>query len=118
MKLSDRINEKITLGLQMVINLMGNSHFLPYLQVREHEEEFLRCFSLHRSVKKKTIIINNNIIFRQHYSYMYRYSNTVSNVLINHSNVSYLKSVKSLVYALVEITSHFITFLDENTELQ
>ena len=49
---------------------------------------------------------------------MYRYSNTVSNVLINHSDVSYLKSVKSLVYVLVEIISHFITFLDENTELQ
>ena len=52
------------------------------------------------------------------YSYMYRYSNTVSNILINHSFVSYLKSVKSLVYALVEIISHFITFLDEKAELQ
>ena len=53
-KLSDKINDKITLGLQMVINLMRNRLFLlPYLQVREHEEEFLRCFSLHRSVKKK-----------------------------------------------------------------
>ena len=44
---------------------------------------------------------------------MYRYSNTVSNVMINHSFVSYLKSVKSLIYALVEIISHFITFLGE-----
>ena len=52
-------------------------------------------------------------MFKQHYSYMYRYSNTVSNVLINHSFVSYLKSVKSLVYTLVEIISHFITFLGE-----
>ena len=33
--------------------------------------------------------------------------------MINHSFVSYLKSVKSLVYALVEIISHFITFLGE-----
>ena len=54
-KLSDKINEKSTLGLQIVIKLIRNSHLLPYLQKGEHEEVFLRCFSSHRSVKKKNL---------------------------------------------------------------